>query len=63
MGIGILIGADGTLSYPRILFHRFPGYAFIVAETVRRWRFDPARLDGEPVSTHYNLLITWYGRR
>ena len=32
---------------------------FAVMETLRGWRFEPARLDGEPVAAIYNLTTTF----
>jgi hypothetical protein len=61
--IAVVIGSDGVLRSPRILVHQYPGYAFVVGETVRRWRFQPARLHGEAVAARYNILVTWTGRR
>lgn len=55
-----VIGRDGSIRMPRILQHAYPGYAFVVAETVRRWRFEPGRHRGEPVDVYYNLVMRWH---
>lgn len=58
--LSVVIGRDGSIRKPRVLEHQYPGYAFVVAETVRRWRFQPGRHDGEPVDVYYYLMVNWY---
>jgi hypothetical protein len=36
-----------------------PVLFFNTAETLRGWRFTPARLDGEPVPVFYNLTVNY----
>jgi hypothetical protein len=57
--VSFVVGHDGSIRMPRVLKHQYPGYAFVVVETVRRWRFEPARVRGEPVDVYYNLTIRW----
>lgn len=57
--LSVVIGRDGSIRTPRVLKHQYPGYAFVVAETVRRWRFQAGRYQGEPVDVYYYLTVNW----
>lgn len=58
--VSVVIGRDGSIRKPRVLKHEYPGYAFVIAETLRRWRFEPGRHLGEPTDVYYNLTIKWH---
>lgn len=53
----MVIDREGRLVEPKLLAYRSPGAAFWAAESVRRWRFAPAELAGEPFATYYHLTI------
>lgn len=59
--VSAVIGTDGTMSYP--LVHSAegggPGMRYIALETLREWRFEPARLDGKPVPVYYSLTVNF----
>lgn len=61
--IVVIVDENGTLHDPRILHHEYPGYAYVVGETLRRWRFKPARIEGEPISSFYRMRIRWSDNR
>ena len=54
-----IIGLDGLPYAPQLRSRRYPVMGFAVMETLRRWRFEPARLDGKPVRTIYNLTTSF----
>lgn len=57
----MIIGKDGYLSEPR--FPQDPPqnavFLFAALDTLRDWRFRPARLDGQPVAVYYNLMVNF----
>lgn len=54
-----VIDKDGTVSRVRALKRLHPSLDEAALEAIRRWRFEPALLDGEPVAVHYNLTINF----
>lgn len=59
-----MIGVDGRMRDPRILQSK--GELTLVCETfdtLRRWEFQPARLDGEPVAVLYQLTVNFASSR
>jgi len=53
-----LIHRDGSLSGIRVLRY-VPGVTAAAVEAVRKWKFRPATLEGEPVRTYYNLAVNF----
>lgn len=51
------LDVDGRLAHPSLVETPAPGLGYLVAETVRQWRFDPAHCDGRPVPTLYNVTV------
>ena len=54
-----VIEKDGTVSAARVVKGLHPSLDRVSAETIRRWRFEPASLDGEPVAVHYHMTIRY----
>jgi len=57
--IQVVIGRDGRPYAPKLLSEGDPVLFFTTAETLRGWRFAPARLDGKPVPVFYNLTVNY----
>lgn len=57
--IEVVVGRDGRPYAPRLAQPGDSVLFFITAETLRHWRFEPARLDGKPVSTFYRLTVNY----
>lgn len=54
-----IIGRDGRIR--QAIVPRYPSVALALAavEPLRRWRFEPALLDGEPVDVYYCLTVNF----
>lgn len=54
-----IIGKDGLIR--QAIVPRYPSVALALAavEPLRRWRFEPALLDGEPVDVYYCLRVNF----
>lgn len=54
-----VIGSTGAVESVEVLRSSNPGYGFekSAARAVRRWRYQPARLDGRPVSTFFTVAF------
>ncbi len=52
-----IIDQEGRVRAVRVLKDLPMGLAESAVETVREWRFEPARLDGRPVPVYYNLTV------
>jgi TonB family protein len=60
--VGIEIAADGSVSNPVIeKSSGFPMLDAAALESVKSWRYNPARRDGKPVGCHYSANIYWMG--
>jgi TonB family protein len=57
--IQAVIAEDGTISQTRVLHSLTPSLDRVSEESIRQWTFEPATLDGEPVSVFYNLTINF----
>jgi hypothetical protein len=51
-----VVGEDGRLRDP-VAIGSLPGMVYDALETLRAWRFEPARRAGEPVAVFYELAI------
>lgn len=54
-----VIEKDGTISRTRVLRSLSPSLDRASREAISTWTFEPARLDGEPVSVFYNMTIRY----
>lgn len=57
--IQAIIDREGHIRAPYLLKADAPGFAYRAAEAMRKWRFEPARVDGEPVVVYYNLTVNF----
>lgn len=51
------VDAEGGVHRPVVLKAAAPSMAYLAAEAVRQWRFEPARCNGEAVPFEYNLTV------
>ena len=63
--VSAIIDSRGMPSRPQILTAVDPMLGYAAAAALREWRFEPARLDGEPVAVEYRLTVNYRiaGRR
>ena len=54
-----VIAEDGSVEEVEVLKGLPEGLTESAVEAVKQWRFEPATLDGEPVSVYYNLTINF----
>ncbi len=59
----IIIDERGIPRRPLLLTDQEPLLGYAAMEAVRDWRFEPARLDGEPIGVYYNLPVNFRLRR
>lgn len=58
--VEVIIETDGSLSTPRVLRALpAPTLTYTALDAVRRWRFEPAKRDGNPVPVIFNLSINY----
>jgi TonB family protein len=60
--VQVVLSPEGTIARARVL--RAPeveGVLEALVESLRNWRFEPARLKGEPVAVYYNLTVPVVG--
>lgn len=57
------ISEDGMPFHPRLLTPQYPVMGLATMEALRRWLFEPARLDGEPVCTIFVLTTNFAMQR
>jgi TonB family protein len=50
VGFNVVVDRTGKISYVELVQALGMGLDEIAAETIRTWKFDPAKLDGEPVN-------------
>lgn len=56
--VSVIIGKNGHVRSPTIVSGRHkPIMAFAALESLRGWRFEPARRDGEAVASQFNLTV------
>lgn len=58
--VEIVLGADGIPREPRVL-QPLPAatLTYVTLEAMKRWQFEPARYQGEPVAVWYNLTVQY----
>ena len=54
-----IIDCDGLVTDISVLQGLPLGLTESVVEAISRWRFEPARMDGRPVSVYYNLTVNF----
>jgi hypothetical protein len=52
-----VIGEDGLLHLPGLAEVREGALSFVVLDTLRKFRYRPATLDGKPVAVRFELTI------
>jgi TonB family protein len=57
--LGVIIDADGRVWDARVVRSLGMGLDEKALETVRTWRFAPARKDGQPVPVQVNIEISF----
>ena len=61
--VEVTISRDGTPHRPRVVSSRLaPSLAYAALEALRQWRFEPGRLNGEPVAVIFNLTVNFRQR-
>jgi hypothetical protein len=56
-----IIGEDGVPRHPLVLTvgHTVPAMKYVVLDSLKEWRFEPARLEGKPVKVYYVLTVNF----
>ncbi|HEX2163389.1 MAG TPA: energy transducer TonB [Thermoanaerobaculia bacterium] len=57
--VRVIVDADGSVHTPVLARYPSVALALAAAEPLRRWRFEPARRDGEPVASYYCLQVNF----
>lgn len=57
--LDFIIGKDGLLHEPRLLTRDEAVLGFAAMDKFREWRFEPARVGGEPVRVLYSATVTF----
>jgi len=59
--VRVVIGEDGSVGDVCLMHVDPPGYGFeeAAARAVLKWRYEPARLDGKPVSIYSIVWVSW----
>lgn len=58
--VEVIITKEGTVTAPYVVKALpAPTLTYTALEALRKWRFDPARLKGEPVNVIFNLTINF----
>ena len=55
-----IIGADGLPKRLQVVRSLGMGLDEKAIETVRTWRFDPAKKDGRPVAVQMNIIVNFH---
>jgi TonB family protein len=61
VAVSVIIGTDGRQRQPLIVDAHAGGPAlkYLALDTLRQWRFEPAKLVGQPVQVYYVLTINF----
>ncbi len=58
--VQVVVGVDGRPHHPKIMkLSGRPIMAYATLSGLRRWRFDPATIDGEPVNSFFFLTMSF----
>jgi len=55
--VSAIVNTQGELEAPCIVHSDSPMFAYATSRALRKWRFRPARRDGEPVAVYYRLTV------
>lgn len=60
-----ILGEDGVPRHPLVLTlgNKMPAMKYVVLDSLREWRFEPARLEGKPVKVYYVITVNFSLRR
>jgi TonB family protein len=61
--VRVVIDREGLPNRPRILKSDDPVLALATLDSIRDWRFKPARRGGEPVTVYYNMTVNYRSPR
>lgn len=63
--VSSVIGEDGRPRQPVLLSAKGSGAGmrYVALDTIRQWRFEPAKLEGKPVAVNYVLTINFSQRK
>ncbi|HEX6898849.1 MAG TPA: energy transducer TonB [Thermoanaerobaculia bacterium] len=61
VAVSTIIGVDGRPVSPRIVKIEGggPAMAYVAMDSLAQWRFEPAKLDGQPVAVFYVLTVNF----
>ncbi len=60
VAVQVIVQKDGSVSHPWVIESlSAPTMAYEVLETVKKWKFEPAQLNGEPVDVYYQLAVNF----
>ena len=56
-----IIGEDGVPRHPLVLTtgNAVPAMKYVVLDSLREWRFEPARVEGKPAKVYYVLTVNF----
>jgi TonB family protein len=57
--VNLTIGADGSISEPRVVKPLATPLTYAALESIRRWKFAPAVVDGNAVQSNFCLTINY----
>jgi TonB family protein len=58
--VGVVITKEGTVAEPVVITALpAPTLSFVALEALRRWRFEPARKNGEAIDVQFNLTVNF----
>ena len=58
--VEVIVASDGSVREPRIVTPLpAPTLSYAALEAVKRWRFEPARMAGQPIDVVYNLTVKY----
>jgi Gram-negative bacterial TonB protein C-terminal len=62
--VSVIIGEAGRPRQPRVLTLQDGGPAmkYVALDSLREWRFEPAKLEGKPVAVYYALTVNFATR-
>ncbi len=56
--VQVVVSANGTIARMQVVrAPDLPGLTDALVAALRRWRFEPARLDGEPVPVYFMVTV------
>ena len=57
-----MIRADGTIGDLCLIYNSQPGMGFeeSAVNAIKKWRYKPARLNGEPVAVPFTVFVSFH---